>query len=122
MNDRYFHPEHTWAKFDGDEVIVGITAFAQEQLGEVAYVDLPEEGDTVTAGESFGEIESIKAVSELIAPLSGTVTEVNEELEESPEIVNGEPYGAGWMIKLKVEDQSQKGSLHSEEAYLALLG
>lgn len=122
MNDRFFHAEHTWAKFEGDEVQVGITNFAQEQLGEVAYVDLPEVGDTVEAGESFGGIESIKAVSDLIAPVNGTVIAVNENLEDSPELVNGEPYQGGWMIRVRVEDQSQTKGLHSEEEYLALLG
>ena len=122
MNDRLFHPEHTWAKFEDDEVLVGITNFAQEQLGEVAYVDLPAVGDIIEAGESFGGIESIKAVSELIAPLNGTVIGINEELDDSPALVNSEPYKKGWMLRLKVADMSKKEELLSEEAYLATLG
>lgn len=122
MKDRVFHPEHTWAKFEDEEVVIGITNYAQEQLGEVAYIDLPEVGDEIEVGESFGDIESIKAVSDIIAPLSGVVVAINTELEDAPTLVNGEPYGKGWMLRVRVNDASQKDVLLSEEGYLNAVG
>ncbi len=93
---------HEWAKIDGDTATVGITHFAQEQLGDLTYVELPKVGATVTAGAEMGSVESVKAASELYSPVSGTVTEVNAALEGAPEAVNQDPYGAGWMIKVKL--------------------
>jgi len=93
---------HEWAKIEGDTATVGITHFAQEQLGDMTYVELPEVGDTFEAGEEMGSVESVKAASEIYAPVSGEVVAVNEALEDSPETVNKDPYGAGWLVKFKV--------------------
>lgn len=93
---------HEWAKIEGDTAIVGISHFAQEQLGDMTYVELPEEGDTFEAGEEMGSVESVKAASEIYAPVSGEVIAVNETLEDAPEKVNQDPYGEGWLIKFKV--------------------
>lgn len=116
-NDRVYSKEHEWVVMDGDTAVIGITHFAQDQLGEVVYVDLPGAGDTVAAGEPFGEIESVKSVSELYAPATGDVIEVNEALSDTPETVNSDPYGAGWMIKVRVNDRSQLDALMSAEEY-----
>jgi glycine cleavage system H protein len=98
-DDLRYHPEDTWARDEGDgRVRVGITDFAQDQLGEIVYVELPEAGTEVVTGEAFGEVESAKTVADLHAPVSGTVVEVNSALEQSPERINAEPYGAGWML------------------------
>lgn len=93
---------HEWAKINGDEAVVGITHFAQEQLGDMTYVELPEVGDTFEAGEEMGSVESVKAASEIYAPVSGEVVAVNEALEDAPETVNQDPYGEGWLVKFKV--------------------
>lgn len=116
-SDRVYSKEHEWVVLDGDVAVVGITHFAQDQLGEVVYVDLPSAGDTVAAGDAFGEIESVKSVSELYAPLSGEVVEVNEALTDTPETVNADPYGEGWMIKVRVDDASQAEALMSAADY-----
>jgi glycine cleavage system H protein len=116
-SDRVYSKEHEWVMVDGDVATVGISDFAQDQLGEVVYVDLPAEGDVLTAGDSFGEIESVKSVSELFAPVSGEIIEVNSALGDSPETVNSDPHGAGWMIKVRVEDDSDLSSLLSAEEY-----
>ncbi|MDZ4064866.1 MAG: glycine cleavage system protein GcvH, partial [Coriobacteriia bacterium] len=97
-----YDKEHEWVRVDGDVATLGISHFAQDQLGEVVFVDLPSEGDTIGAGETFGEIESVKSVSELYAPISGEIVEVNTTLDDTPETVNVDPYGAGWMIKGKM--------------------
>ncbi|WP_172961822.1 glycine cleavage system protein GcvH [Desulfovibrio ferrophilus] len=93
---------HEWAKIEGDTAIVGISHFAQEQLGDMTYIELPEEGDTFEAGEEMGSVESVKAASEIYAPVSGEVIAVNEALEDAPEKVNQDPYGEGWLIKFKI--------------------
>jgi glycine cleavage system H protein len=98
-----YSKEHEWLKTDGDEATVGITDYAQDQLGDIVYVDLPEPGTNVTQFEKMGEIESVKAVSELFSPASGEVTAANEALVQKPEIVNSDPYGEGWLLKLKIE-------------------
>jgi glycine cleavage system H protein len=116
-SDRVYSKEHEWVIVDGDVATIGISHFAQDQLGEVVYVDLPAEGDALTAGDSFGEIESVKSVSELFAPISGEIVEVNSALGDSPETVNSDPHGAGWMIKLRVEDAGELDSLLSAEDY-----
>ena len=120
-SDRVYSKEHEWVLIDGDIATVGISDFAQDQLGEVVYVDLPSEGDSLTAGDSFGEIESVKSVSELFAPVSGESTEGNSALGDSPETVNSDPHGAGWMIKIRVEDASEADSLLSAEEYDAFI-
>jgi glycine cleavage system H protein len=111
--------DHEWVKVDGGEGTVGITDFAQQQLGDVVYVELPEVGATLTKGQAFGTIESVKAVSELFAPLSGTVTAVNSELKDRPDSVNSAPHDA-WMIKLTLSDPAEAGSLLDAAAYEAL--
>jgi len=100
--DLKYAKSHEWAKIEGDSATVGITHFAQEQLGDLTYVDLPKVGAAVTAGAEMGSVESVKAASELYSPVTGTVTEVNAALENAPEAINQEPYGAGWMIKVKL--------------------
>lgn len=116
-SDRSYSQEHEWVVVDGDTAVIGISHFAQDQLGEVVYVDLPSAGDTLAAGETFGEIESVKSVSELYAPVSGEVVEVNEALADSPETVNADPHGDGWMIKVRLADPSQADALMSAEEY-----
>ena len=103
--DRLYHESHEWAKIDGDEAVVGITDFAQSQLGDITYVDLPAVGDTLEAGDEYGSIESVKAASDLFSPASGEVIAVNEDLDNDPEIVNGDPYEQGWMIRVKISSQ-----------------
>ena len=115
--DLKYDKEHEWVRVDGDAVFVGISEFAQDQLGEVVYVDLPSVGDQIVAGETFGEIESVKSVSELYAPVTGTILEVNDALCDSPETINSDPYGGGWMIKVAMADASQLGSLLSSDEY-----
>jgi glycine cleavage system H protein len=120
-DDLKYDKEHEWVRIDGDTAVIGITDFAQDQLGEVVYLDLPSVSDTLVAGETFGEIESVKSVSELYAPVSGDVLEVNDQLDGAPESVNSDPYGAGWMIKISVSEASQLGSLMSAEDYEAFV-
>ncbi|QSG01942.1 glycine cleavage system protein GcvH [Natranaeroarchaeum sulfidigenes] len=108
---------HEWARRDGDTVRVGITDFAQDELGDVVFVELPDVGDDLDAEAQFGVIESIKAVSDLYAPVSGEVTAVNEELFSAPELVNDDPYGEGWMLELELADESDLDDLLSAEAY-----
>ncbi len=112
--------DHEWVRVAGDTAEVGITDFAQQQLGDVVYVDLPDVGRTITAGESFGSIESVKAVSELFAPLTGEVTEVNAYLKDHPEAINKEPH-ATWMIKVRLADSGAAGTLLDSGAYEALI-
>ncbi len=116
-SDRVYSKEHEWVVVDGDVATVGISHFAQDQLGEVVYIDLPSSGDTVTAGDTFGEIESVKSVSELFAPVSGEIVEVNSGLGDAPETVNADPHGEGWMIKVKLDDASQLDALMDAAAY-----
>lgn len=115
--DRRYTNEHEWARQDGDLIVVGITAYAQESLGDVVYVELPKAGDTITHGESFGVVESTKAVSELYAPLSGTVVEANGPLVDAPDTINSDPYDAGWMIKIQPEDAGAFEKLLTAEQY-----
>lgn len=115
--DLKYHKEHEWVRTDGDVATIGISDFAQDQLGEVVYVDLPSEGDEVTADETFGEIESVKSVSDLYAPVSGEVVAVNDALEDTPETVNSDPYGEGWIIKVKMSDASEVDALMSAGDY-----
>ena len=120
-SDRVYSKEHEWITVDGDVATIGISDFAQDQLGEVVYVDLPSAGDTVSAGDTFGEIESVKSVSELYAPVSGEIVEVNEGLSDSPETVNQDPHGQGWMLKIKLEDAAELDALMSAEDYDSFL-
>lgn len=120
-SDLKYDKEHEWVRLEGDVAVIGITDFAQDQLGDVVYIDLPAEGDTVKAGETFGEIESVKSVSELYSPVSGEVVEVNSALDDAPEVVNAEPYGDGWMIQVKLDDPSEVDGLMSAAEYEAFI-
>ncbi len=111
-----YSESHEWVRMEGDIAVIGVSDYAQHSMGALTYVDLPEVGDTFEQGESFGALESVKAASELYTPVSGEVTEVNEELEDEPEAVNNDPYGA-WIIKIAVEDKSQLDALMGPEAY-----
>ena len=119
--DLLYHPEHDWARIEGDEATFGITWYAQDALGEVVFFDPPEVGSAVTAGEFYAEVESVKAVSDVIAPLSGEIVEVNTALADSPETINEDPYGAGWMVKVKLSDPSEADALLDRDAYVESL-
>ena len=120
-SDLLYHPDHDWARVEGDQATFGITWFAQDQLGEVVFYEAPAVGTRVTMGEPYTEVESVKAVSDVIAPLSGEVVEVNEALAEKPEAINEDPYGAGWLIRVNLSDPSEAESLLDAEAYEASL-
>lgn len=120
--DRRYQSSHEWAQKQDDGVVVGITAFAAEELGELVFIDLPKVGTEVRAGESFGEIESVKAVSELIAPVSGKVIEVNSDLESSLESIRESPFDEGWMVKIDPSDEAEYGDLLDAKGYKAQLG
>ena len=113
--------DHEWALVDGDVVTVGITDYAQGELGDIVYVELPEVGDDVSAGDSFGTIEAVKAVSDLFAPVSGEVVEINEDLSDQPETINKDAYGEGWIIKIKLSDPSEFDDLLDKAQYEALI-
>jgi glycine cleavage system H protein len=115
--DRRYTTEHEWVKADGEHYVVGITAFAQDQLGDIVYIELPKVGDTVEAGKAFGVIESVKTASDLYAPVSGEVLEVNTTLVDQPQSVNDDPYEAGWMIKLRPVDAADVDKLLTSEQY-----
>jgi len=114
--------EHEWANFKDNEVIIGITDYAQSQLGDIIFIEFPEIGEEVNAGDSFGEVEAVKTVSELYAPVTGTVVEVNEILEDSADLVNSDPYGDGWLIKLKPTNLNEKDDLMKSAVYEELIG
>ncbi|WOK05528.1 glycine cleavage system protein GcvH [Imperialibacter roseus] len=114
--------DHEWVKVDGDIATVGVTDFAQSELGDIVYVEIEKEGEEVALAEVFGTVEAVKTVSDLFMPLSGEVTEVNAALEAQPELVNSDPYGEGWMIKVKVSNISEKEELLSAAAYKELIG
>ena len=116
-----YHPEHDWARIDGDEAVLGITWFAADALGELVHFEPPAVGATVTKDESYGEVESVKAVSDLIAPVSGEVLEVNQEVVDAPETVNEDPYGAGWLIRVRLSDPSELDDLLHIDAYKQVL-
>jgi glycine cleavage system H protein len=119
--DLRYTKEHEWAKLEGDKARIGITAFAQEQLGDVVFVELPKVGGKVTAMKTFGVVESVKAVSDLYAPLSGDVVEINAELPKKPEVVNADPYGQGWMIVVKLANAKEWDGLMSAADYEKLV-
>lgn len=116
-----YSEDHEWIKVDGNKVRIGITAFAQSELGDIVFMELPEVGDEITLGESFGSVESVKTVSELNAPLSGKIVEINEELGDEPQFVNESPYEKGWMIVIELSDESQIDNLLSAEKYEAMI-
>lgn len=119
--DLRYTREHEWVALQGDVAIVGITDHAQEQLGDVVYVELPGVGDRVSKAEPFGVVESTKAVSDVYAPISGEVTEINDDLPDNPELVNEDPYGDGWLVKIQVADPSELDDLMSAAEYRAFL-
>jgi glycine cleavage system H protein len=112
-----YHREHDWARVDGDEATLGITWFAQDALGELVHYEAPDDGSTVTKDQPYGEVESVKAVSDVIAPLSGEVLEVNRKAVDEPETVNEDPYGDGWLVRIRMSDPSEVESLLDAEAY-----
>jgi glycine cleavage system H protein len=116
-DDRRYMESHEYAARDGDTVRVGISDFAQDELGDVVFVELPDEGDSVTHDEAFGVVESIKAVSDLYAPVSGEVVDVNEDLFDAPELVNDDPYGDGWMLEISLSDETELDDLLSADEY-----
>jgi len=120
-NDRRYTKEHEWAKVEGEEVVVGITDFAQHELGDVVYVELPTVGGRVTAFKEFGVVESVKAASDLYSPLTGEVVAINEELAEKPELVNDAPYDRGWMMRVRPDDVGELDQLLDGEAYQQLI-
>ena len=116
-DDLRYHAEHDWARIDGDTATLGITWYAQDQLGELVFFDAPEVGATISKDQPYAEIESVKAVSDVIAPLSGEVTEVNDGLGDEPEKVNEDPYGDGWLVKIKLSDPSEVDDLMDASTY-----
>jgi glycine cleavage system H protein len=120
-NDLRYHEEHGWARAQGDEATFGITWFAQDALHEVVFFDSPKVGDEVTKDRAYAQIESAKAVSDLIAPMSGEIVEVNDALDSAPETINQDPYGQGWLVKVKLSDPSEASLLMSAEEYAATL-
>jgi glycine cleavage system H protein len=120
--DLRYHQEHDWARIEGDQATFGITWYAQDQLGEVVFYDPPEVGARLKANESYAEVESVKAVSDVFAPLSGEVTGVNDALSETPEKINEDPYGDGWLVKVRLSDPSEAESLMDSAAYGEMLG
>jgi glycine cleavage system H protein len=120
-DDLKYHEEHDWARLEGDEAVLGITWFAADALGELVHFEPPETGSTVTAGQSYGEVESVKAVSDVIAPLSGEVLEVNQAVVDAPETVNEDPYGGGWLIRVRLSSAEETGGLLDAAAYRELI-
>jgi glycine cleavage system H protein len=120
-DDLRYHREHDWARIDGDEAILGITWFAQDSLGELVHYEAPDEGATVEKDASYGEVESVKAVSDLISPLSGEVLEANAAVVDAPETVNEDPYGEGWLIRIRLSNPSEVDDLLDAAAYRALV-
>jgi glycine cleavage system H protein len=120
--DLLYHPEHDWARVENEIATCGITWFAQDALGEVVFIDLPEVGVSVTQNEPYAEVESVKAVSDVYAPLSGEVLEVNAALSDNPERVNEDPYGDGWLVKVKLSDSAEQSQLMDAAAYEGSLG
>jgi glycine cleavage system H protein len=120
-DDLLYHPEHDWVRIDGDTATFGITWFAQDALGEVVFFEPPEVGSSVSKDEPYAEVESVKAVSDVIAPLSGEIVEVNTALADKPEAINDDPYGDGWLVRVKLADESQKDALLEAAAYTSSL-
>jgi glycine cleavage system H protein len=120
-DDLKYHSEHDWVRMDGDVGTLGITWYAQDQLGEVVFFDPPEVGATITKDQAYAEVESVKAVSDVIAPVSGEIVEVNDALKDSPEQINDDSYGEGWLVKVKLSDPSELDSLMDAESYKSSL-
>ena len=120
-SDLRYHPEHDWVRVDGDVATFGITWYAQDQLGEIVYVDPPAVGTTVAKDQPYAEVESVKAVSDVVAPLSGEIVEVNDSLTDKPELINDDPYGEGWLVRVKLSDPGQVEGLMDVAAYQELV-
>ena len=120
-DDLKYHSEHDWARIEGDSAVLGITWYAQDQLGEVVFFDPPAVGTTIAKDSAYAEVESVKAVSDVIAPLSGEIVEVNEALKDAPEQINEDSYGEGWLVKIKLSDPSEADSLMDAESYTSSL-
>jgi glycine cleavage system H protein len=120
-DDLLYNSEHDWARIDGHEAVLGITWYAADSLGELVHFEPPELGAAIEKGGSYGEVESVKAVSDLVAPLSGEVLEVNEKVKSAPETVNEDPYGDGWLVRIRLADASERDSLLDVEAYRGVL-
>lgn len=120
--DLKYTKDHEWVKIDGEVATIGVTDFAQGELGDIVYVEIETEGETLDQEEVFGSIEAVKTVSDLFMPIGGEITEINEEIESNPEIINSDPYGNGWMIKVKISDQSEIEGLLSADDYQELIG
>ena len=116
-DDLKYHKEHDWARIEGDEAVLGITWFAQDTLGELVHYEPPSEGDTISRDSSYGEVESVKAVSDVIAPLSGEVLDVNQKVVDEPETVNADPYGDGWLVRIRLTDPAEADALLDVDAY-----
>jgi glycine cleavage system H protein len=116
-----YHSEHDWARIDGDEAVLGVTWYAQDSLGELVHYEPPDVGSTVAKDASYGEVESVKAVSDLISPLSGEVLEVNSQVVDAPELVNDDPYGVGWLIRIRLSSASEQEQLLSSDEYKKVL-
>jgi glycine cleavage system H protein len=117
-----YSKEHEWVRLEGDVAVIGITEFAQDELGDIVYVEQPKVGDTVAQNEQFGVVESVKTVSDLYSPVSGEVVEINEDVTGTPEQINKDPFGAGWIIKVKVSDPAELDSLLTADAYKEMVG
>ena len=121
-DDLLYHPEHDWARIEGDEAVLGVTWYATDALGELVHYEPPDVGSTVGKDASYGEVESVKAVSDLISPLSGEVLEVNQKVVDAPETVNEDPYGDGWLIRIRLTNADEKAGLLDLAAYKKILG
>ena len=119
-SDLQYSPDHEWIRRDGNVVTIGITEYAQDSLGDVVFVEVPEQGTAVALGDSFTEVESTKSVSDIYAPVSGTISAVNEALDAQPELLNSDPYGEGWICSIEMSDESELGNLLDAEGYRAL--
>jgi glycine cleavage system H protein len=120
-DDLKYHSEHDWARIEGDTATLGVTWYAQDALGEIVHYEPPDEGTTLAKDESYGEVESVKAVSDIVAPLSGEVIEVNQKLLDEPETINEDPYGEGWLVKIRLSDPSEADNLLDADSYRQLL-
>jgi glycine cleavage system H protein len=116
-----YHREHAWARVEGDTAVFGLTSYAQDSLGDIVYIELPEVGTDITAGATYAEVESVKAVSDVYAPLSGSVVEVNEEVVDAPELINESPFENGWLVKVQLSDPAEQDDLMTAEEYDQLL-
>jgi glycine cleavage system H protein len=121
-NELKYTSEHEWVRIEGDEVVVGVTEFAQEELGDVVFLEIETEGEILAKGDTFGTIEAVKTVSDLYMPVDGEVVEVNSALEDTPELVNSNPFGEGWMVRIKFSNPAQLDELMSADEYSALIG